>query len=102
MTAETAAFLVVFLALPGGSMAYIFSLPADLQLGPEKTRASYLRERKDAVYENLRDLNFEYRAGKVPAADYQSLKSSLEDEAATLLAEIARLEGNAAPGKARS
>src|SRR5438046_7371075 len=76
---------------------YVFYLPGKLQLGPEKTRASYLRERKDAVYENLRDLNFEYKAGKVPDADYQSLKSSLQDEAATLLAEIARLESKAAP-----
>jgi len=86
------------------SLFYIFYLPGTLHLGPEKTRASYLRERKDAVYENLRDLNFEYRAGKVPDADYQSLRASLEDEAATLLAEIARLEANAAvaPRKARS
>ncbi len=77
------------------SLLYIFYLPGKLYLGPEKTRASYLRERKDAVYENLRDLNFEYKAGKVPDADYQSLKSSLQDEAATLLAEIARLESKA-------
>jgi len=85
-------------------VVYVFYLPGSLYLGPEKTRASYLRERKDAVYENLRDLNFEYKAGKVPDADYQSLKASLQDEAAALLAEIARLEANpAAPaGRARS
>ena len=80
------------------SLFYVFYLPGKLFLGPEKTRASYLRERKDAVYENLRDLNFEYKAGKVPDADYASLKSSLQDEAATILAEIARLE-NPAPSK---
>jgi hypothetical protein len=78
---------------------YVFYLPGRLYLGPEKTRAGYLRERKDAVYENLRDLNFEYQAGKVPDADYQSLKASLQDEAATILAEIARLENNPAPQK---
>jgi hypothetical protein len=80
------------------SLYYVLYLPGRLFLGPEKTRAGYLRERKDAVYENLRDLNFEYKAGKVPDADYTSLKSSLQDEAATLLAEIARLE-NPAPKK---
>jgi hypothetical protein len=80
-----------------GSLVYVLYLPGRLFLGPEKTRASYLRERKDAVYENLRDLNFEYKAGKVPDADYTSLKSSLQDEAATLLAEITRLETNPAP-----
>ena len=30
----------------------------------EKTRLDYLLERKEQLYENLRDLNFEYRAGK--------------------------------------
>jgi hypothetical protein len=78
------------------SVFYVFYLPGRLFLGPEKTRAGYLRERKDAVYENLRDLNFEYKAGKVPDADFASLKSSLQDEAATILAEIARLEKNPA------
>jgi hypothetical protein len=91
MTWEFACGLAVFLA----TVVYVFYLPGKLYLGPKKTRASYLRERKDAVYENLRDLNFEYRAGKVPDADYQSLKISLQDEAATLLAEIARLEAKA-------
>jgi hypothetical protein len=86
------------------ALLYIFYLPGSLYLGPEKTRASYLRERRDVVYENLRDLKFEYRAGKIPDADYQSLTASLEDEAATLMAEIARLESitASAPRKARS
>jgi hypothetical protein len=81
---------------------YVFHLPGRFNLGPEKTRAGYLRERRDAVYENLRDLNFEYRAGKMPDADYQSLKSSLQDEAATILAEIARLEKEPSAGLGRS
>lgn len=75
---------------------YIFCLPRRLFVVPVTTRSGYLRERKEAVYENLRDLNFEYTAGKVPDADYASLKSSLQDEAATLLAEIARLEKRSA------
>jgi hypothetical protein len=98
MTFEYAVCALLFAA----ALFYVFYLPGKLYLGPEKTRASYLRERKDAVYENLRDLNFEYKAGKVPDADYQSLKSSLQDEAATLLAEIARLEKYAsAPERSR-
>jgi hypothetical protein len=89
-------FLAVLLTI--ACLFYIFYLPGKLYLGPEKTRAGYLKERKEAVYENLRDLNFEYKAGKVPETDYASLKSSLQDEAATILAEIARLE-SAAPRK---
>jgi hypothetical protein len=86
-----------YCVLISAATAYYVFFPGKLFLGPEKTRAGYLRERKDAVYENLRDLNFEYKAGKVPDADYASLKSSLQDEAASLLAEITRLESIPAP-----
>ena len=77
------------------TMIYVFYLPGTLQLGPEKTQAAYLRERKEVIYENLRDLNFEFKAGKFPEADYQSMKHSMEEEAAALLAEISRLEEDA-------
>ena len=76
------------------ALAYVFWVPAQLDSGQEKTRVAYLRERKEAVYENLRDLNFEYKAGKVPDVDYQAMKASLEGEAAALLAEISALEAN--------
>jgi hypothetical protein len=101
MTVDTFA-LICCLLFTAAVLFFVFYLPGSLYLGPEKTRASYLRERKDAVYENLRDLNFEYKAGKVPDADYQSMKTSLQDEAATLLAEIARLEASPATAKTRS
>lgn len=79
-------------AITGAALYYVFHVPELMTAGPEKTRAAYLRERKEVVYENLRDLNFEYRAGKVPEIDYQSMKDSLEEEAAAILAEISRLE----------
>lgn len=79
------------------AVVYVFSVPEAVSAGTEKTRVSFLQERKEAVYENLRDLNFEYRAGKVPDEDYQTLKTSLESEAAAILAEIADIEsGNPA------
>jgi hypothetical protein len=94
--------LACCLLATAAALFYVF-YPGTFLVGRRKTRASYLRERKDAVYENLRDLNFEFKAGKMPETDYQSIKSSLQDEAATLLAEIARLEAKAAtPTKARS
>jgi hypothetical protein len=97
-------WLFVAALLTVATLFYVFYIPGRLYLGPEKTRVGYLRERKDAVYENLRDLNFEYQAGKVPEIDYQQMKSSLQDEAAAILAEIARLENSAAavPGGMRS
>lgn len=85
-------WLISCLVVTAACLFYVFYLPGKPFLVPGKTRAEYIHERKNAVYENLRDLNFEYQAGKVPDIDYASLKSSLQDEAATLLAELARLE----------
>ena len=58
----------------------------------QKTRLDYLLERKEQLYENLRDLNFEYRAGKYPEEDYQKQRAHLEAETANLLAEIEHLQ----------
>jgi hypothetical protein len=58
----------------------------------QKTRLDYLLERKDQLYENLRDLNFEYRAGKYPEEDFQAQREQLENETAVLLAEIEHLQ----------
>lgn len=84
--------ILICLTVTVVTVAYVFYLPGKLQLGPEKTQAAYLRERKEVVYENLRDLNFEFKAGKFPEPDYQAMKNSLEEEAASLLAQISRLE----------
>lgn len=73
-------------------LVYVFWVPGQFEVSEDKTRLAYLHERKEAVYENLRDLNFEYKAGKFPEADYQGMKTALETEAAGILAEIAELE----------
>jgi hypothetical protein len=57
----------------------------------DKTRVDYLRERKDVIYENLRDLNFEYLAGKYSELDYAEQRAGLEDEAARVIAEMEML-----------
>ncbi len=58
----------------------------------EKTRLDYLLERKDQLYENLRDLNFEFKAGKYPEEDFEAQRAQLEHEAEQLLAEIDHLQ----------
>ncbi len=58
----------------------------------EKTRLDFLLERKEQLYENLRDLTFEYRAGKYPDEDFQAQRAILENETAQLLAEIDHLQ----------
>jgi hypothetical protein len=71
---------------------YVFAPIRELAHGEQKSRLAYLRERKEAIYENLRDLNFEFKAGKFPEADYAVIRAGLEDEAARVLAEIDTLE----------
>lgn len=58
----------------------------------EKSRLDFLLERKEQLYENLRDLNFEYRAGKYPEEDFVAQRTQLENEAAQLVAEIELLQ----------
>jgi len=78
--------------LTAGLFAYIFWPERNPLVQASKTRVDYLQERKDAIYENLRDLNFEYQAGKYPEQDYLEQRASLEDEAARVITEMELLE----------
>jgi hypothetical protein len=60
---------------------------------PHRTTLDQLMERRDAIYENLRDLRFEHRAGKFSEVDYDEIKQSLEIEAARVLADMDVLTG---------
>src|SRR2546430_12951752 len=51
----------------------------------------HLDERKASIYENLRDLQFEYRVGKLSDQDYQQTKLDLQRELAGVMAEIDRV-----------
>ena len=67
---------------------------------PEPEPASpfaHLDERKAAIYENLRDLQFEYRLGKLSDVDYQSIKRDLQKELAQVLAEVDRIKSGLPP-----
>jgi cbb3-type cytochrome oxidase subunit 3 len=68
--------------------AYVFWPERHVEAQTEKTRLDFLEERREVVYENLKDLNFEYRAGKYPEEDYAAQRATLENEAAEVLAEI--------------
>lgn len=71
--------------------AFVFWPERNPFVQADKTRVDYLRERKEAIYENLRDLNFEYLAGKYPEAEYAEQRRALEDEAAHAMAEMETL-----------
>jgi type II secretory pathway component PulM len=64
---------------------------------PHRSQLDQLLERRDSIYDNLRDLKFENRAGKYAEQDYEQMRDSLENEAAQVLLEIERVTGNQAP-----
>jgi hypothetical protein len=78
-----------------GVLFYVFYPERHVESQRQKTRLEYLLERKDALYDNLRDLNFEYRAGKYVDEDYAAQQTTLETEAAEVMAEIELLEAQA-------
>lgn len=65
---------------------------------PEEALASpveHLEQRRAVIYDNLRDLNFEYRLGKLSDADYAKTKLTLQNELAHVMGEIERILGSA-------
>jgi len=66
----------------------LFVRAKDLPQPEPESPTRHLEERKAAIYENLRDLQFEYRVGKLSDADYQQTKLTLQKELATVLAAI--------------
>ncbi len=80
--------------LAAGTILFIFGVRPDASdSAPHRTKLDQLLERRDAIYENLRDLRFEFRAGKFSEKDYDEIKQSLEIEAARVLADMDRLTG---------
>jgi len=83
------AVLGACLALAIATLLFIFYIHPDASdLAPHRSKLDQLLERRDTIYDNLRDLRFEYRSGKYSEADYETMKSALETEAALMLAEI--------------
>jgi hypothetical protein len=83
--------IAVLLAL--GSIAFTLMVRGkDVPETPAISPTAHLEQRKAQVYENLRDLQFEYRLGKLSDEDYQKTKIDLQRELAKVLAEIDVLE----------
>lgn len=77
------------LGLAAAVFLFVFYIHPDASdLAPHRTKLDQLLERRDSIYDNLRDLKFEYRAGKYSEGDYESMKTVLENEAAMALTEI--------------
>ena len=91
MTTLVAALLTV------GAVVYtLFIRPKDLPEEPPASPLEPLESRRAQIYESLRDLQFEYRTGKLSEADYQMTKLELQKELAHVLARIDELGGSPA------
>ena len=83
--------MIVALAIALTLIALAFVLTIRERDVPEPEPVSpvqHLEDRKAAIYENLRDLQFEYRLGKLSDEDYQATKQALQRELAGVLAEM--------------
>ena len=92
--------MILALALLLTVVVIVFTLlvrPQDLPEPEPVSPVQHLDERKARIYENLRDLQFEYRVGKLSDEDYQRTKLGLQSELAATLAEIDRVLGKASP-----
>src|SRR4051795_11976128 len=74
-------------------IAFILTVrPKDLPAPEPVSPFAHLDERKAAIYENLRDLQFEYRLGKLSDNDYQLTKKDLQKELAAVMAEVDKVK----------
>jgi hypothetical protein len=90
--------LAIAVAMTLALLAWTFLIrPSDLPQTEPPVPWHHLDGRKAAIYENLRDLQFEYRVGKLSDQDYQRTKQELQAELATVLAEIDEMKSGVAP-----
>ena len=68
----------------------------DLPAPEPESPFKHLDDRKAAIYENLRDLQFEYRLGKLSDEDYQTTKKDLQKELAAVLEEVDKVRAGQA------
>ena len=92
--------VVVLLALTLFYTLFVRSkdIPPAEAISPTK----HLDDRRSAIYENLRDLQFEYRVGKLSDTDYQHTKISLQKELAQVVSEIERVQSAGATASSQT
>ena len=89
ITSTDGAVLGACLALAVATLLFIFYIQPDASdLAPRRSKLDQLMERRDTIYDNLRDLRFEFRSGKYSEGDFEAMKTSLENDAALVLTEI--------------
>lgn len=84
-----AEILAIFIAAVSG---LIIVIPLFIKKdGLEDTRddeVNSLKSKKESLYQTIKDIEFEYVAGKIDEKNYQDLRERLENQAAIILKKI--------------
>ncbi|MBA3973162.1 MAG: hypothetical protein C0504_02965 [Candidatus Solibacter sp.] len=89
--------LAVSIILISAVLAFVlFIRPGAIPPNETLSPTAHLEERREAIHENLRDLNFEYRLGKLSDDDYEKTKLGLHNELAKVMAGIESIAGKKA------
>jgi hypothetical protein len=90
--------LILGALLGAGAIGFLlFIRVKDIPKPAPESPFKHLEERKAAIYENLRDLQFEYRLDKLSDADYQATKLELQKDLAQVMAETDRIKAGRPP-----
>lgn len=92
--------VLVIMAVALGGIGLYVSAPLLKERQAEKMLADFYQEtelhhllsRKESIYTAIKDLEFDYKTGKLADEDYEELKTKFEEQAAQVLQEIDSLK----------
>ncbi len=83
---------VICILMALGALAFVlFVEPEQAPASPLEEQLAPLLRKKEILYENLRDLNFEFRMGKLSEADYQEAKRAAQAELVPVMSAVEEL-----------
>jgi hypothetical protein len=91
--------ILICVALTSAALIYVFyplvlrtSRGLDLETSNGVTLLKRLLRKKETIYDNIKDLEFEYKMGKLSDEDFQRLRNDLSREAYEVIARIDAIE----------
>jgi hypothetical protein len=91
--------VVICAVLTAGGLFYVFSplivggaRPFFFDLQSSSSSLKLLLRKKETIYENIKDLEFEYKMGKLSEEDYQRLRDDYSREAFEIMTRIESLQ----------
>ena len=94
--------IVAALLIVGVVVLILLVRPEDIPETGPASPVAHLEARRDRIAESLRDLQFEFRVGKLSEKDYEKTRTELERDLDRLTAEIDRILGKRVENKTAS